>query len=330
MKKAKKIILWVLVAIVAIILLILSVLFVFPYCERVSARPLETSADWMKDVPDDKSLDAVAIPGTHDSATAYVELPFFMRCQSLTVEEQLNTGYRYLDIRLNEENGKLVFYHSFAKCKTGLWPWASALELEAVLEMVYSFLENHPTETVLFVVKQEGSGDVALFQQVLHAYINRNPEKWLLTDEVPTMGEARGKLVLFRRYEDREGLGVQSGIPINWKDQGGETYVENGFVAEEQDGVIFYIQDRYNYTIADKKKGMAEALLQAGEAGTAEGIRVHFASTAGPNSLNHPYLVSRQMNDWYQKQNFTGNIGWVIFDHGDAKLAERVYRLNGN
>ena len=328
MKRKKKIKLYVSVVIAILLFLILSTLFLFPYLERVSVRLTETSADWMKELDDDILLDAVSLPGTHDSATAYVQLPYFMRCQSLTVGEQLESGFRYLDVRLNEENGKLYFYHSFAKCKTGIVPWADALELEMVLQQVYAFLTNHPSETVLFVVKQEASGDIAVFQKVLLAYIEKNPEMWLLTDQVPTVGEARGKLVLFRRYADKAGLKEQSGIALNWNDQGGEELQTNYLRKELRDGVTFYVQDRYNYTVAEKKKGMEAALLQAKELAASGGIRIHFASTAGPNNLHHPYKIAKQMNQWFQNKNFDGTIGWVIFDHGDAVLAESVYRLN--
>lgn len=308
--------------------LVLGVLFVFPYFEQVSDAPTETSADWMKEIEDEAFLQNLNIPGTHDSAAAYVQLPYFMRCQSLSIEEQLEAGYRYLDIRLNVENGKMFLYHAFARCKTGMAPWADHLELEQVLAQVYSFLQSHPSETVLFVVKQEGSGDVATFQNVLQEYIAENPEKWLLTDNVPTLGEARGKVVLFRRYTDKAGLKEQAGIALGWNDQGGAERQTDYFTAETVENVTLYIQDRYNYTVENKKVGMEEALRRADELALSGAIRINFASTAGPKSLHHPYKIAKQMNAWFKEKDFNGNPGWVIFDHGDAALAETVYRLN--
>ena len=328
MKRKHKMIFYILSTIVTILFLVLGTLFLFPYLEMVSDELTQNSADWMKELEDEISLDAVTLPGTHDSATAYVQLPYFMRCQSLTIREQLEAGFRYLDIRLNTENGKLYFYHSFAKCKTGILPWADALELETVLEQVYAFLINHPSETILFVVKQEGSGDIALFQKILQEYIEKKPEMWLLTNKVPTVGEARGKVVLFRRYADKAGLKAQSGIALNWSDQGGKELEVNNLQKEIRDGVTFYIQDRYNYSVEDKMKGMEASLIQAKELASEERIKINFASTAGPNSLHHPYKIAKQMNAWFQNKHFTGNIGWVIFDHGDAELAESVYQLN--
>ena len=328
MKQKHRIISRIAIIFLVTVLLIPGILFLFPYLERVSVKPGETSADWMKNIEDETFLGDIAIPGTHDSATAYVQLPYFMRCQSLTVKQQLEAGYRYLDIRLNEEQGKLFFYHSFAKCKNGIMPWADALELADVLEPIYDFLTEHPSETVIFVVKQEGSGDMVQFQTVLQEYVMKNPELWLLTDKVPALGEARGKIVLFRRYSDKAGLGAKAGISLDWSDQGGSEPKESYMNKETLDGVDFYIQDRYNYTVADKKTGMKEGLMQAKNLAGTNSLRISFASTAGPNSLHHPYGIANRMNAWFKKQQFDGKLGWVLFDHGDATLAESVYQLN--
>ena len=111
MRRKNKIVFVVSGIIIAVCFFVLGALFLFPYLESVSSKPTKISADWMKELEDEISLDTVILPGTHDSATAYVQLPYFMRCQSLTIEEQLEVGFRYLDIRLNEENEKLYFYH---------------------------------------------------------------------------------------------------------------------------------------------------------------------------------------------------------------------------
>ena len=328
MKNKHKIISIIVITFLVIVFLILGILFLFPYMERVSVKPSETSVNWMKNVEEEIFLGDMVIPGTHDSATAYVQLPYFMRCQSLTVKQQLEAGYRYLDIRLNEERGKLFFYHSFANCKNGIMPWANALELADVLEPVCDFLTEHPTETVIFVIKQEGSGDMEQSQTVLQNYVMKNQELWLLTDKVPTLGEARGKIVLFRRYSDAAGLGTQAGIALGWSDQGGSELQESHMNKETKDGVDFYIQDRYNYTVSDKKTGMKDGLMQAINLAGTNSLRISFASTAGPNSLHHPYNIAKKMNAWFKKQQFEGNLGWVLFDHGNATLAESVYRLN--
>ncbi len=53
--------------------------------------------------------------------------------------------------------------------------------LEDVLEDCYAVLSAHPTETVIFSVKQEyGDESVAEFQRVLDRYIQEDVERWYL------------------------------------------------------------------------------------------------------------------------------------------------------
>ena len=116
----------------------------------------------------------------------------------------------------------LQLMHGFTSCKTGPMPWSGALTLDDVLAGCYAFLEAHPTETVLFAAKYEhGDASVPEVQQTLDAYIRKNPDRWLLTDTMPTLGQARGKLVLLRRWEDEAGLGARAGLPLLWEDQKG-------------------------------------------------------------------------------------------------------------
>src|SRR5262245_54674033 len=65
-------------------------------------------ASWMSFIPDDISLTALSIPGSHDSAT-YACLgngTFFnyCACQSMDFSEQLASGIRGLDIRIRYRN----------------------------------------------------------------------------------------------------------------------------------------------------------------------------------------------------------------------------------
>ena len=66
----------------------------------MQAKTADRSADWMADLDDGLRLNEIVLPGTHDSATQYVQLAFFSKCQALSIGEQLEAGYRYLDIRL--------------------------------------------------------------------------------------------------------------------------------------------------------------------------------------------------------------------------------------
>ncbi|MCR5843958.1 MAG: hypothetical protein K6G66_08375 [Oscillospiraceae bacterium] len=156
----------VIAALLALILLFSLCFFLLPLTETVRRVPVSGSADWMKRLPNDFVLSDILIPGTHDSATRYVQLPWFSKCQDLSISEQLEAGYRYLDIRLGDVKKGADYpplMHGFTKCKTR--PLGGTLTLDQVLADCYGFLNQHPSETILFAVKHEhGDAPVAQVQ----------------------------------------------------------------------------------------------------------------------------------------------------------------------
>lgn len=322
---AGRIILRVLGGILAALLLFLLVMFIIPLTETGDKTPVEGSADWMKDLADETPLNAIVLPGTHDSATQYVQLGFFSKCQAKSIGGQLEAGYRYLDIRLAVEGDGMKLMHGFTNCRSGPMPWDSALSLDEVLEDCYAFLAAHPTETVVFAVKQEhGDESVAVFQTILNRSIQKNPSFWLLTDTLPSLGEARGKLVLLRRYEDEAGLGQAAGIPLLWANQNGHEDLSLNTVSEPNGSYTLWVQDRYEYDAEDKWNAFSAGMAAAG---TGEGdLAIHFLSTKGTAAYGHPYGFARVLNPRLTEQEKLS--GWIVVDFASAPLAERIYRNN--
>ena len=118
MKTILKILGRILAAILALIVCTLLLMLVLPLTETGDRTPVPGSADWMAELPDDRLLSEIHIPGTHDSGTQYVQLAFFSKCQALSIREQLEAGFRYLDIRLgvDEKDGVFQLMHGFTKC----------------------------------------------------------------------------------------------------------------------------------------------------------------------------------------------------------------------
>ena len=98
---------------------------------------------WMESLSDDTYLSEITIPGTHDSAARYVMLGYVMRCQDTSIYEQLDNGYRYLDLRIaldkckKEHSIKLV--HNFANCHVDGGLFSDYLHLEDVTKDIYTF-----------------------------------------------------------------------------------------------------------------------------------------------------------------------------------------------
>lgn len=293
------------------------------------------SADWMKKLDDGLLLSSISVPGTHDSATQYVELPFFANCQAYSISEQLNKGYRYLDIRLGAETDKegntaLKLMHGFTSCKTDVWPWATNLYLDDVLSSCYDFLSLHKTETILFVVKQEyGDESVSEFQKILNSYIQKNPSKWLLTDSIPTLKEARGKIVLFRRYEDEAKLGEKAGISLQWKDQGGRSDEDMSFELSEVNKSALFVQDHYEYGNNLKWSAFYYGLSNPADGEKGE-VFVNFLSTKGTLPQGHPFYHAYVLNKKFVDTQFDPerNYGWVVLDFATEQMAASVYNTN--
>ena len=318
----------VLAVLLVLILLAAAAFAGIPMLETVDVKTAEGSADWMAELDDGLRLNEIVLPGTHDSATQYVQLAFFSKCQALSVGEQLEAGFRYLDIRLGLAEDGFRLMHGFTNCKSGPLPWEKeVLSLNEVLDQCYAFLKAHPTEIVVFAVKQEhGDESVAEFETRLDEVLGQNEELWLLTDRLPTLGEARGKLVLLRRYEDEASLGAEAGIPLLWPNQSGHEDVSKHTEMTDNGSYKLWVQDRYEYGAEDKWTAFQSGLREP--AIGADDLSIHFLSTKGTLPYGHPYYFANILNPRLLELPNQELRGWIIVDFADADLAAHIWSAN--
>lgn len=163
-----------------------------------SANP----SSWMSRFKDVTPLSALSIPGTHNSPTHHHALPS-VQCQAVSVPEQLDNGVRFLDIRVQPEDADdtskdgLVLVH-------GQFPISlrGKRYFRDLVNHVLAFLDAHPSETVIMSVKREGPGDHtdAQLARRLRDHYASDPARWYTAPGIPTLGEARRKIVLMRRF----------------------------------------------------------------------------------------------------------------------------------
>jgi 1-phosphatidylinositol phosphodiesterase len=309
----------------AIVLAAVTVMFLIPAFESVDKAKVEGSGDWMAELPDDMSISEIVIPGTHDSATKNSRLPFFTKCQALSVREQLDAGFRYLDIRLAVDGERLKLMHGFVNCQEGGLPWSETLYLDSVLQDCYDFLREHPNETILFAVKKEyGDEPIKAFQSILHSYIIENPAAWAITDNIPTLGQVRGKIVLLRRYPDGI-LDGAAGISFIWRDQKGYEDVSQNSAMTDNRTYRLYVQDRFEYPLEAKWTAFTEG-LKACEPGESN-VLLSFLSTKGTPKYGHPFAYAPKLNKRLMETEEELK-GWIVVDFGSAKLAEKIWSQN--
>lgn len=163
---------------------------------------------WMRPLRDDIPLSCLSIPGTHNSPTYHKALPS-VRCQCVPVVEQLRKGIRFLDVRVQPLHhglpvrAPMLLVHSvFPISLTGQHYF------QALVDEVFRFLKENPSETVIMSVKREGTGSCSdeHLSRILHLHYAHDNEQWFTAPRIPYLGEARGKIVLFRRFRLDESL----------------------------------------------------------------------------------------------------------------------------
>lgn len=156
---------------------------------------------WMKNMKDETPLSALSIPGTHNSPTCHKALPS-VRCQARSPKTQLENGIRFFDIRVQPESpqsSKLVLVHAvFPISLTGQRTFSE------LLTTIFAFLDANPSETLIMSVKREGVNNLSDEQtaRILYDHYTNNSaqaHRWYSEPRIPTLGEARGKIILMRR-----------------------------------------------------------------------------------------------------------------------------------
>ena len=193
MKKVIKIILISLGLLIALLLAFLLFLIINGSCNIKYKDETEKFPDWMKEIKDETYLHQVAIPGSHDAGSSGMN--WLGETQNYSIKEQLEIGVRYFDLRVNDNNGKLVIYHSII----------NGQEFIPLLEDIKEFIKNHPSEILLldFQHFKNGSED-EVFELVTNYLYNDNllvvNEKNISDLEFITtlkVKDARGKCIVF-------------------------------------------------------------------------------------------------------------------------------------
>ncbi len=271
-------------------------------------------------------LSELNIVGTHDSATAYVQMENSARCQDKTINEQLTMGVRILDIRLSRKGDGFYLIHSLANCysdkeKTRRLPFGE------VLSECKDFLEKNPAETLILSIKQDrGIMSKGFFPKLYDKYIRGDESSWYLENKVPTLGECRGKLVLMRRckVKKRYKKSIKCGLDFSeWKDQAKKKTVALPVILSEDTKAL--VQDRYGLTPKIKwqcsKKYLDTAFVSPND------LALHYISTSAKTDGS---LVgtAEYINGEFMQYPLKAKKGWIFCDFPSEKLIEKIMMSN--
>jgi len=271
---------------------------------------------WMAKLADRASLYDISIPGTHD--TCALHGGDWPTTQRRTLAEQLESGVRFIDIRCRHERDAFSIYHG---------PVDQHVEYgEGVQQVCLDFLAGHPSETIVMSVKKEGDGggNASSFEQVFRSYIERAgcAAQWCLADTVPRLSEARGKIVLFRRFDCDTPGAVLGLAPLPWPDNA--DFAVTGATS-------FRVQDVWrapDLSDRERKWDRIEALLDEAKRGGPT-LFVNFCSATGAPS--HPRAMADHINPRlarYLTDNPSGRFGAVLVDFETAEINRLIFETN--
>ncbi len=299
---------------------------------------------WMKYVDDNKFLDELSIPGTHDSGTCSVDndtepQSSQVKCQQDYIPTQLLEGIRYFDIRLGKGDDPGIDHGIFYLLKKD----GNYLHLSDVIGYFKTFLNENPSEALIMLASR--GNDEATDESITTAFAKvmaDNPNLFYTSSHVPTLGEVRGKIVLLRRF----GLAGNSvsghtwGLDLTrWDDKikahsgqskclvqdarGFEAIGETG--NEEPYCTKVYAQDKYKLTGTDKLSWVDNALKETtgrtcnkvdvvDDAGAEVQVQercwsINYTSCTGLSHGGNPFTSARVVNEHLYKSPYINPSG---------------------
>ena len=300
---------------------------------------------WMSHVDDDKYLDELSIPGTHDSGTCSVDndtepQSSQVKCQQDYIPTQLLEGIRYFDIRLGKGDNPGICHGDFYLFKKD----GDYLHLSDVIGYFKTFLSENPREALIMLASR--GNDEATDDSVTTAFakvMGDNPDLFYTSSHVPTLGEVRGKIVLLRRFRlaGNSVSGHTWGLDLTEWDDKIKAHSDSATMCLVQDARGFeaagetgdkepyctkvYAQDKYKLSGTDKLSWVDNALKETtgrtcnkvdvvDDAGAEVQVQercwsINYTSCTGLSHGGNPFTSARVVNEHLYKSPYINPSG---------------------
>lgn len=288
---------------------------------------------WMANIDDSSDLFRLTIPGTHDCVTQYVQLMHISNTQDKNIYEQLCIGIRALDIRVQSKGERLGMVHGIAKAFNNPNHFSKQMDLADVLSHCYNFLNKNPSESIIFQFKNDSNKEnEKCFNNLFYTYIRGNENKWYTQNRLPSLKEARGKIVLIRRCKmDEKNPDFNSnntGIDFSrWVEQ--DIAVPEALTLEthNENGDKFVIQDRFKYKPQERWDKCLKPFLDSMAEFNGTYV-INYTSTAG--GLKGPKYNASIINPLFMEYPLAPEkyYGTIYLDFPTAQLTRKIIEHN--
>ncbi len=290
--------------------------------------------NWMKNISDSTLVSEINLPGTHNSGALCIDFSLFSKCQNMTVCEQLSSGVRFLDVRFEKDGGKLRLVHGITDCRKPL-SHKEKLYLDDVLKDCKNFLQENPSETILFCIKRDdGASSEETFDVFFSNYFT--DEIWYKENRIPTLKEARGKIVLLNRCNidknNENYTDLNTGINLsNWayqKDDTQKIYEFSEILSRDGTftGRVFSVQDLYGLS-PQKKWDFAISPFLKKPLETKDILISFFSCTSIFNTpKKSAKCINKKLSDISLEK--AKKYGWIIMDYPTEKFIKEIINSN--
>ncbi|MCV3743636.1 phosphatidylinositol-specific phospholipase C domain-containing protein [Ureaplasma sp. ES3154-GEN] len=280
--------------------------------------------EWMKKLDDSKSIAEVNIPGTHDSAMydgygwAYFFGKPWAKTQSKNFAEQLKQGIRYFDLRINQN---LELIHGITYSKTNF---------QEVLGIFSQFLAQNPSEFLMVRIKSENykgnnrSWFEKDYENKVFNQLKNYSNQLYKNNEIrkpgwPTVGEMRGKMIIFNNLNDHISNNTDFGPKWNESFKHGSAW--------------FTIQDDYkSFSYAKLNTIINHSALSNNKWGK-NNLFINHISHSNWRSTVWAFntWMLEHVQDWidiWNKADKQRNFGVVVMDYPGDGMVQRIIDLN--
>ena len=193
MKKILKITGLSLGVLIGLILVICLGIIINGSCFKTYKNYNKDYSNWMSYIKDDVLVSEIVMPGSHDAGS--YKMVWLGETQQFNMEQQLQMGVRYFDLRVNKQDGEYIIFHSII----------NGVEFLPILETIKRFVIENPTETLLLDFQHfKGESQKDVFDLITNYLYDNN----LLVENNTELSdlefisnlkikEARGKCIVF-------------------------------------------------------------------------------------------------------------------------------------
>ncbi|XP_061521609.1 LOW QUALITY PROTEIN: 1-phosphatidylinositol phosphodiesterase-like [Phycodurus eques] len=273
-----------------------------------TATPVFLNPSWMANIPDERPLSEITMPGTHNTMALHGGV--YAECQTWSLASQLRAGVRFLDVRVRHVEGNLTIHHGLVY---------QHVHFGHVLEGVQDFLASYPSETVLMRIKEELSETDNIYGAVVeHVWRYARWEMLWHSRLVPTMGQARGKLVILQDFLGPD-LGMRYAsmdIADDWKN----------FLCIQRDAGIVFLKVPTLLHVEEKWQSVYKH-LEAAPTGNKDQIFLTYSSGTGVFAV--PRAVAQRVNPQLYnylkaKTDLNQRFGIICMDFPAAPMIQTV------